>query len=56
MNRADAWVASIDIEIIKDLVDEGLVRSNWLSWSITRRGRQALADNDITCFSDTRNC
>ena len=56
MNKADAFVASIDSSILNDLVDLQLARKRHLgfSYQITLAGREALEDAGIHKFSDTR--
>ena len=55
MNKLDAFVASIDGSIMRDLVDANLLRKKFFGWEITRSGRDELDERDITHFSDTRS-
>ena len=54
INRLDCFVASIDVSVVRDLVELGLMRPRWIGWEITLAGRQALAEHNITSFWDTR--
>lgn len=55
INRLDIFVASIDASVMKDLVDQGLLRSKIFGWEITKLGRQTLEKFNINSLSDTRN-
>ena len=54
ITRYDLYLMSISSSVVRDLVDEGLCRSSWISWEITRRGRRALDEAGIESFWDTR--
>ena len=54
INSLDLFVASIDRSIIHDLVDMGLMRSRWVGWEITYKGRKVLSDLGYTSWRDTR--